>query len=177
MSRSGVAVNQVPNPFVINGTTHNTGIKVDGAGVVQYTFDAGLLFQFTTALSLGQIYGHWQPSNNGGLNLGGIANRWANLYTNGIVVPITTQTGAAYNVAVGDNLVIINNAAATVTLLDPTTVIVGREYTVKNINAASATVVSAGVTKTIDGAASVTLTQWQRIQVVSDGTQWLVVSS
>jgi hypothetical protein len=37
-------------------------------------------------------------------------------------------------------------------------------------------VVSAGAAKTIDGAASTILGQWAALRVVTDGTQWLILS-
>lgn len=59
-------------------------------------------------------------------------------------------------------------------LPDPTTTS-SQRVTVKNINATAVSVVSAGTSKTIDGAASVSLAQWATGTYVSDGTQWLVL--
>ena len=71
---------------------------------------------------------------------------------------------------------IANGAAVTITLPDPTLITAGRtRFAVKNINAAAATVVSAGTSKTIDGAPSQSLTQWAGANYVSDGTQWFSV--
>lgn len=78
-------------------------------------------------------------------------------------------------VATSDRTIIANGATVTVTLPDPTTVRRDIRFTVKNINAASATVVSAGTSKTIDGAASQTLAQWAVQNYMSDSTQWLIV--
>jgi len=93
-----------------------------------------------------------------------------------IGVPVSTKT-TSYPVARTDGLIVCNGAAVTITLLNPAGVDAasGRLITVKNINAAAATVVSAGTSVTIDGAASDTLAQWETGRYVSDGTQWLTV--
>lgn len=63
----------------------------------------------------------------------------------------------------------------TATLPDPTLTYPGRRFTIKNTASAAATVVSAGTTKTIDGAASQSLAQWAHGTYMSDGAQWLSV--
>lgn len=85
------------------------------------------------------------------------------------VVTVTTN----YTVLANDRTVVANGGAVTVTLPDPTTVLVGRTWRVKNVNAAACTVNSAGTSKTLDGAASQSLAQWAKAAYLSDGTQWL----
>lgn len=114
------------------------------------------------------------PDANASHDLGASGNSWRNLYTNGTVSPVTTQT-TNYSVAETDNIVVANGASVTITLPDPTTAIVGRTYTVKNINSASATVNSAGTSKTLDGASSQTLPQWAKATYITTGTEWLTV--
>lgn len=83
---------------------------------------------------------------------------------------------SAYNHQQSDGMITVNAASAVqVTLLDPTTSMVGVPVTVKNVTANTVTIASAGVSKTIDGAASTTLAQWAKASFVSDGTQWLSV--
>lgn len=83
---------------------------------------------------------------------------------------------ANYTVDFRDTLLIGNGTSITFTLPDPTsTGITGREFKIKNINATALTIVSAGTSKTIDGVASTTLSQWDKATVVSDGAQWLIV--
>lgn len=82
----------------------------------------------------------------------------------------------SYSLDTADNIVYSNGSSLTMTLLDPTTVEVGAECTVKNINASPCTVVSAGSSKTIDGVASQTLPKWAQQTYKSDGTQWLIIS-
>jgi hypothetical protein len=70
--------------------------------------------------------------------------------------------------------IICNGASCAVTLPDPTTVVAWQNrITVKNLHATPTPVSSAGTSKTIDGAASVTVAQWATMRFVSDGTQWL----
>lgn len=89
--------------------------------------------------------------------------------------PIATKT-ASYTLVAGDAVVVFNGATLTATLPDPTataTIPAGTQFIVKNINASALTVNSAGTSKTIDGAASVSLAQWAVGRYVTDGTQWL----
>jgi hypothetical protein len=88
---------------------------------------------------------------------------------------VRTSTGAATASDLLDGTLVMNGASLTATLPDPTTVPYGRKFTVKNINASALTVVSAGTSKTIDGAASKSLAQWAWITVQTDSTQWLIV--
>jgi len=87
---------------------------------------------------------------------------------------LVTKT-ANYTLTATDGTVVFNGTSLTATLPDPTTIVVGRYWRIKNINASALTVASAGTSKTIDGAASQSLAQWARLTVVSDGTQWLSV--
>lgn len=89
---------------------------------------------------------------------------------------LSTKTA---NFTIGGNdsgIVVFNGTSLTATLPDPTTAIHnGRLFRIKNIHSTSLTVVSAGTSKTIDGAASQSLAQWASIKAVSDGAQWLIV--
>ena len=88
---------------------------------------------------------------------------------------LTTRT-SNYTMTTLDRTIVMNSAAgATVTLLDPATVPIGRPVSVKNVNPTSMTVTTAGTSKTLDGAATVPLAQWQVCTVISDGSNWLRV--
>jgi hypothetical protein len=86
---------------------------------------------------------------------------------------LVTQTANYTLLASTDDVVVFNGASLTATLPDPTTVAAGRTFRVKNINTSALTVNSAGTSKTIDGAASASITQWASGRYVSDSTQWL----
>lgn len=105
----------------------------------------------------------WHHSYNDG---------WAAVGSN---TDFQTKT-ANYTMAVMDELIIGNGTNITITVPAPNQIIMGgRLYRIKNVNSTPLTVVSAGTSKTIDGAASVVLQQWDKITVMSDGTQWLIV--
>lgn len=120
---------------------------------------------------------------------GAAGKTFVDIQTQGISVNTTTTQKALstyigpvvkvgnYTLIDGESAPLVTNGAAvTITLPDPTTVAAGRtRFTVKNINAAASTVVSAGTSKTIDGAASLSLAQWAKASFVSDGAQWLTV--
>lgn len=107
-------------------------------------------------------------------DIGQLAQKWSRIYVNQIVQQITTKV-ANYNMVTSDHLVVGNAAGITISLPDPTTVSAGVVYKVKNIFAGNLTVNSQGAAKTIDGAASQVIAQWAKMQVVSDGAQWLTV--
>ena len=85
---------------------------------------------------------------------------------------VVTLTAGATLTASQDLVFISGASAITVSLPDPGTVTVGREYIVKGLGSATHTVNSAGTSKTIDGGVSVTLATNARLRVVSNGTQW-----
>lgn len=89
--------------------------------------------------------------------------------------PYLTKT-ANYTIVSSEGTVIFNGTSLTATLPDPSNAFFkGRIYRVKNVNSSALTVVSGGTSKTIDGAASVSLAQWQVGRYMSDGSQWLTV--
>jgi hypothetical protein len=93
--------------------------------------------------------------------------------TKALQLVVTTAT-ATYSATSTDQLIIANSTAAfTITLPSAATAGTGRYYWVKNINTATITVTS--TSGTIDGAASVTLRQWESRAIVSSGTNWYVV--
>jgi DNA-binding protein YbaB len=90
--------------------------------------------------------------------------------------PLVTVTVNTTLTAASDITFVNSTTARTITLPDPTTVPIGQKYYVKNINTAATTVVSAGTSKTLDGAASQSLAQWAKAVYVSNGSQWFTVS-
>lgn len=78
--------------------------------------------------------------------------------------------------ALTDDIILVNSTTTrTISLPDPANAVAGKLYTVKNINTASATVVSLGTSKTLDGAASQSLAQWAKAMYVTTGAQWYTV--
>lgn len=93
----------------------------------------------------------------------------------GLASAVRTVTTNYALAPASDGTVIFNGANLTATLPDPSTVLLGRPFTIKNANASAVTVASAGAAKTIDGAASQGLAQWAAGRYVSDGSQWVSV--
>lgn len=108
-------------------------------------------------------------------NVAGTLNADGTVSAVGLVSPGGPAKTANYNMVAADGIVTMNGTSLTASLPDPTAVRAWRPYIVKNINASAATLNSQGTSKTIDGAASVSLVQWAAYTVVSDGTQWLIV--
>lgn len=99
-----------------------------------------------------------------------------------VALPQTMMEGAGtlvvktgnYALAITDRVVIGNGTSITLTMLAAsTTAIPGRHYTLKNINATALTVASAG--GNIDGGSTISLAQWAKAELVSDGTNWLTI--
>lgn len=116
----------------------------------------------------------FRPGTTDVRDLGAAAQRWSRSWINQLVQQVATKT-ANYNMVVADHLIVGNASGLTISLPDPTVALAGVLYVVKNTFAGNLTVNSQGVTKTIDGAASKTLAQWEKLQVISDGAQWLTV--
>lgn len=85
-----------------------------------------------------------------------------------------TVTGN-YSVNCCDSVIIANGSLITIRIPDPTLVSIDRQYVVKNINSTALTVVSAGQSRTIDGAPSQSLKQWAKATYISNGKQWLSI--
>jgi predicted RNA-binding protein YlqC (UPF0109 family) len=81
-----------------------------------------------------------------------------------------TSSGVASN---SDAVIVLDGATVTLTLPDPATVMAGRQWTVKNINAAKAAVTCPG--HTIDGAPSHSLARWSKATYITDGAQWYIL--
>jgi len=146
--------------------------RVSGVGPNGSTMTAGKQHFAALATSNGLVVERVHDAL--GASLVTISNTYGHIVTmSGLVVPglyvSTTSVG------VGQAVCIYNGASLTATLPDPTLTISGTQNKVKNINASALTVVSAGTSKTIDGAASQSLAQWAKATYVTDGAQWYVV--
>lgn len=85
---------------------------------------------------------------------------------------VLTRTGS-YTIDAGQDVVMVNAASVTATLPSAASVSPGRQYTIKNLHSSALTVASTA--GTIDGVATLTLSQYQVATVVSDGTNWFKV--
>lgn len=92
-------------------------------------------------------------------------------------LPLRTVDGA-YTITDDDVLVIVADSGGGSTITLPTAVgRDGRVYTVKRTDGGGGVVTLEGDgAETIDGAASVTLSQWDVYRVVSDGSNWLDIT-
>jgi hypothetical protein len=88
---------------------------------------------------------------------------------------LSTKT-ANYTATSTDKVLVFNGSNLTATLPDPTTVS-GRIYRIKNIHSSALVLNSAGTSKTLDGVAYRMVQPYQHVEVVSDGTQWLLLTN
>lgn len=114
---------------------------------------------------------------NGNAYIGGTTTATSTLHVGGsFATAIVTKT-ANYTLTATDHIVLCGTNSTTQTL--PTAVgIAGREYIIKNISAVTTTLATTS-SQTIDGSTPSTYnltTQWQRIKVVSDGANWLILN-
>ena len=83
---------------------------------------------------------------------------------------------ANYTMGEGDFLVIGNTSGGTFTVTLPTAVgKLGRLYKVKQTGGATSLTVGTTSSQTIDGSTTATLTTNQAIEVISDGSNWVVL--
>lgn len=85
----------------------------------------------------------------------------------------TAAKTSSYNMVLTDSIIPLNGTSITGSFPDPTAVTKGVPYSFVNENATAATINSQGTSKTINGAASLSLAQWETITAYSDGTQWI----
>jgi hypothetical protein len=94
----------------------------------------------------------------------------------GLYLPVFTTSSSGGTLQPNDGVWHLTGSAQTIHLPDPTTMRPGRVLMVKNATANTTNVVdSAGTSKTIDGAASVTLAAYQSLRVYSNGVNWFTV--
>lgn len=75
-----------------------------------------------------------------------------------------------HTLSIANDIVVSNGSNLTMTLPDAATIENGRQFVIKNIHSTNCTVASLG--GTIDGAATVTLAQWDSITVVAYSGAW-----
>jgi len=91
----------------------------------------------------------------------------------GITFPIT-EINTNYNVGVNDYLIDVTGNTITVTL-PPAVVIDGKNYVIKN-NGSGVVTVATTSGQTIDGASTKSLKNNDSIEVISDGSNWIIAA-
>ncbi|MFQ6615863.1 MAG: hypothetical protein ACE5HZ_03710 [Fidelibacterota bacterium] len=90
---------------------------------------------------------------------------------------VTTTIGS-YTISASDYLILVNNTTTTSVTLPTAVGIKGRRYIIKRIGATAAMYVNVypSGTETIDGGASTSVNeQWNWVEIISDGSNWLVI--
>jgi hypothetical protein len=175
----GDRVEVADNTMTKNGTVQNAMILVAGTGPT-----SGLIVRNNVGRNVSALLsfgaGTTTPTTNHSIGNTGFTSTvpdpvtyFGNVDRIGPLPTTTVTTNYVLNRA--DSVIITNGSSITVTLPDPAAVSKDRKYAVKNINRTALRVVSAGTSKTIDGAASQSLAQWAKGTYISDGTQWLTV--
>ncbi|HEY9704256.1 MAG TPA: hypothetical protein V6C58_17525, partial [Allocoleopsis sp.] len=93
--------------------------------------------------------------------------------TNKVIVRKLSTKTANYILTNTDNLVRFDGANLTATLPDATT-LSGYEFEIKNVNATNLTINTTS-SQLIDANLTVTLTQYEVLKIVSNGTNWDVI--
>jgi len=150
----------------------SAGVAVFASGKGHLSIDAGYSGHDVGKIVNAGVYGVAVIPNNAGTirkHGGGFAN-----------AVTTTATNLTLDPSHGT--ILVNSAIPrTITLPDPTALLfsgdmpIGREFTIYNIGAAAASVVSAG-TATLDGDTSASLVQREGALFKSDGTNWFRVN-
>jgi hypothetical protein len=95
--------------------------------------------------------------------------------SNGYFEAVTTKT-ADYTATTSDSLIIADGTSNTVTITLPTAVgITGRLYRIKCVDDTYQVDVSTTSSQTIDGSLTKTLAQWDCLNVISNGSDWMVI--
>lgn len=124
--------------------------------------------------ALGLFSDSLHPNDRGSEWLGTVMADYLSLRTTPV---LTTTKTTSYSISATDMTTywVFDGSSITATLPDPTVVAGNARLVVKNINASALTVSSAGTSKTIDGSASQSLTQWAKATYISDGSNWITV--
>ena len=104
--------------------------------------------------------------------LGASANRWGDIWTNGIVTGLV-RVSANYTVTVTDHFVEVTANSPTVTLLNAAQNL-GREYIIQNTGAGIVTMATTS-SQTIGGLAPGTILAGATLKVKSNGINWLII--
>jgi len=91
---------------------------------------------------------------------------------------ITTITSATYTVTASDYCIIADTSSNAITVTLPTAVgIAGVEYVFKCVSAVNNLTIDGNAAETIDGSATKTLTNLQFAKLISNGSNWWIISN
>jgi hypothetical protein len=124
-------------------------------------------------------YLNFKPSNDGTKNSGSITNYWARTFSNAVFNNIETITAATDSLVTTDTTLLCDCTSNDISLTIPTSSsdYSGNRYEIKKIDSSANTVTITPTSRTIDGAATATITtQYESITIVSDGTNWFIVN-
>lgn len=161
--------------------TMNGALNVNAGGTLAGTFTGTPTFSGAVTLSGGPTLsggGSWagSPSITAPAIIGGGSWAGSPSLTNSVINGINAQTGTSYTFVAADEqkLVTFNNGAAVAVTLPQATTAgfgAGASFHVRNLGAGTATITP--MTSTIDGIATLTLTNGQGADIYSDGANYV----
>jgi hypothetical protein len=146
-------------------------LKSDGSIRVYGKNSLNVIYTSTESI----FYTTFQPDTDGLRNNGTNTKRWATTYTSGIATDVETFTSSSNTLDAKNHTCLCDCTSNAVTLNLPAGVS-GTQYVVKKIDAtANAVTVNANGGELIDGSATLAIsTQYDSINVVSDGSNWFL---
>lgn len=107
---------------------------------------------------------------------------WSKMVVQGALTVRVNPVSSAYLISDLDQIILVDSTSKVITVTLPSALTIpGRRYTIKDWKGASAThtiTIATTAGQTIDGSATQTLiTNYQAIEVVSDNTNWSIISN
>lgn len=117
---------------------------------------------------------YWYINFNGDLfNNAGAKAHFGEILTNSQDTTVSTQTTGS-SIDASATVWLHNSSSAHTFTLPDATACSGRRYEIKDVGTGTLTVATT-LSQSIDGGTSLTLTQYQSVTLVSDGTQWWIL--
>lgn len=164
--------------FDFTSNVFRVGTQTTGVGVAR---DVGIIrngsFKMYFGSSLATIYQTLVPNIPDAINVGSITNYFARTFSNAVFTNVQTITAATDSLVTTDTTNLCDCTLNQIDIDIPTSSsdYVGNEYVIKKIDASANTVVITPTGRTIEGAASLTLTtQYESVSIISDGTNWFI---
>jgi hypothetical protein len=149
------------------------------------TLESANLLDVEGAVAIGVAYSGTTTAPSDGLIVQGlvglgVANPHSKLHVGGAMATTTQSFSNSVNLGELQSVLLGNAASGNITATLPdATGILGRRYTVKKVDLSANSVrVAAFGGQTIDGATTYNLAaQWRYVTVVSDGSNWMIISN